>query len=251
MRRGRVPSVTRYRKLCRALGLEFYVGQPRDDAPARHPVPRLITKALNLPEDATVKAAVTSIEAPCTPDAFQATLRDATRAAAALVEYVATADKLAPPGESVLKDSVRRVSLRYAPAVRHAAGSGELVFDESDEMRIEVAADALPSWARPERITCTRVIGDSMLPDIRDGDLVAIECGHTTPRAGSVFSVLTNDGLVVKRLRRMSGRWHLISDNPAYEPRPVTGDDRILGQVAWTGPPTADAMLAKGRRGAT
>ena len=30
MRRGRVPSVERFQKLCRAVGLEFYVGPPRD-----------------------------------------------------------------------------------------------------------------------------------------------------------------------------------------------------------------------------
>ena len=30
MRRGRVPSVERFQKLCRALELEFYVGPPRD-----------------------------------------------------------------------------------------------------------------------------------------------------------------------------------------------------------------------------
>ena len=30
MRRGRVPSVDRFRALCRVLGLEFYVGRPRE-----------------------------------------------------------------------------------------------------------------------------------------------------------------------------------------------------------------------------
>ena len=40
--------------------------------------------------------------------------------------------------------------------------------------------------------------------------------------------------MVVKHLRRIDDRWHLTSDNPAYEPRPVVGDDRILG-ARWTG----------------
>ena len=31
MRRGRVPSVERFRALCEVLGLEFYVGPPRDN----------------------------------------------------------------------------------------------------------------------------------------------------------------------------------------------------------------------------
>ena len=33
MRRGREPSVTRFRALCEVLGLEFYVGPPRDSLP--------------------------------------------------------------------------------------------------------------------------------------------------------------------------------------------------------------------------
>lgn len=35
MRRGRVPSVERFRALCEVLGLEFYVGPPRDNDPPR------------------------------------------------------------------------------------------------------------------------------------------------------------------------------------------------------------------------
>ena len=33
MRRGRVPSVERFRALCKVLGLEFYVGRPRSERP--------------------------------------------------------------------------------------------------------------------------------------------------------------------------------------------------------------------------
>ena len=33
MRRGRVPSVERFRSLCEVLGLEFYVGPPRSGNP--------------------------------------------------------------------------------------------------------------------------------------------------------------------------------------------------------------------------
>ena len=35
MRRGRVPSVERFRALCEVLGLEFYVGPRRDNIPLR------------------------------------------------------------------------------------------------------------------------------------------------------------------------------------------------------------------------
>ena len=91
------------------------------------------------------------------------------------------------------------------------------------------------SWARPERLRCARVVGDSMAPAIRDGDLVVLDAGRAEPLDGQVFVVRMGEGVLVKRLRRTDDRWELESDNPAYEPRAVTDQDRILGQVAWAG----------------
>ena len=91
----------------------------------------------------------------------------------------------------------------------------------------------------PERLMCARVAGDSMAPAICDGDLVVLDAGRAEPLDGQVFVVRTGEGVLVKRLRRTDDRWDLESDNSAYEPRAVTGQDRILGQVAWTGPPSA------------
>ena len=54
---GRVPSVERTQLLCDALGLEFYIGPPRQTA-----VPAKINQALGLPIDASVDAAVDVIE---------------------------------------------------------------------------------------------------------------------------------------------------------------------------------------------
>ena len=124
----------------------------------------------------------------------------------------------------------------FAPDVRLAAGTGEVVFEESREVSIAVAADALASWAGPERLTCVRAVGDSMEPTIRDGDLVAVDSGRTDPLDGHLFAVRTDAGLVVKRLRQTGGRWLLISDNPTHAPRPAGKDDRIVGQIAWCGP---------------
>ena len=143
------------------------------------------------------------------------------------------------PGESSperTRDDGALAMIPYAADVRLAAGTGEIVFEESSEVSIAVAVQALASWARSERLTCVRAAGDSMQPTIRDGDLVAVDSGRTDPLDGSLFAVRTDGGLVVKRLRRTGGRWLLASDNPAHAPREVVESDRILGQVAWCGP---------------
>ncbi len=175
---------------------------------------------------------------------------DLERAAQSMVRAVAAAggDPIPPDLRAKLLGPNHARAGRHAPrperAVvsfalpRLAAGSGEMVFDEVDEMRgIELGPGALASWAQPERVTCFRVAGDSMLPTIRDGDLAAIDRGRIEPLEGQLFGVRTDEGLMVKRLRHIEGRWCLTSDNASYPPRPAEEEDRILGQVAWVGPP--------------
>ena len=77
----------------------------------------------------------------------------------------------------------------------------------------------------------------SMEPGLRDGDLVALDHSKPDPIDGRVFVVRTDDGLVIKRLRGRPGAWTLTSDNRRYRPRPVRTADRIIGRVAWSGPP--------------
>jgi len=48
MRRGRVPSVERFRALCKVLGLEFYVGPPRSESP---PDPERLERAIKFAEE--------------------------------------------------------------------------------------------------------------------------------------------------------------------------------------------------------
>ena len=139
-----------------------------------------------------------------------------------------------------LETETAAVLVPFAASVRFTAESGEPVWEETAEMAVSVARSALASWARPERLRCARVVDDSMAPAIRDGDLVVLDAGRAEPFDGQVFVVRTGEGILVKRLRRMDDRWELDSDNPAYEPRALTGQDRILGQVAWAGPPSAE-----------
>lgn len=236
---GRAARSTTLELIASVLGLEFYIGPARPDPSGPPALPTEIAKALDLPRSASVADAVGAID----KDAMASRLRegiglvqelmDRAAAAAALTRgAVAGAD---PPGREPPASDAALIP--FAPDVRLAAGTGETVFEESAEVSIAVATDALAPWARPERLICVRAAGGSMEPTVRDGDLVAVDAGRTDPLDGQVFAVRTDTGLVVKRLRQTRGRWLLTSDNPAHAPRPVAPDDRILGQVAWCGPP--------------
>lgn len=230
---GRAARSTTLELIASVLELEFYIGPVRGDS-TRPVLPPEIAQALDLPRDASVADAVGAID----KDALASKLREGigrvqelmgrASAAAALISE-AVPDREPPASEVAM--------IPFARDVRLAAGTGELVFEESPDVSIAVAAKALASWARPDRLTCVRVVGDSMEPTIRDGDLVAVDATRTDPLNGRLFALWTDTGLVAKRLRRTGDGWVLISDNPIHAPRPVAEDDRIVGRVAWYGPP--------------
>ena len=127
----------------------------------------------------------------------------------------------------------------WAQDVRAAAGAALPVFDEAAaEFGVALHRSILPDWVRHDRLICISAAGDSMHPTLRDGDLVALDHSRTDPLDGQIFVVRAEAGLVIKRLRgRPGGPWRLTSDNPLHPPRPVTAAHRIVGRVAWSGPP--------------
>ena len=234
---GRAARSTTLELIASILELEFYIGPARADLSTPR-LPSEIVRALHLPGDATVDDAVGAIR----KDAMASRLREGIGLVQELMERASAAASLIPrlisrerpPAEEGPESTV--VMIPFAPEVRLAAGTGEVVFEESPEVSIAVAAEALASWARRDRLTCVRAAGDSMEPAIHDGDLVVVDAGRSDPLDGHLFAVRTDAGLVIKRLRQSRGRWLLASDNRAHPSYPVAQDDRILGQVAWCGP---------------
>lgn len=73
--------------------------------------------------------------------------------------------------------------------------------------------------------------GDSMTPKIRNGDLLIFQETPQIP-SGSVGSFSLNGSYYCKRLRQLpDGSYWLFSDNPEYDPIPITKNDdfRVLG----------------------
>lgn len=133
----------------------------------------------------------------------------------------------------------------YLPVydVRAAAGGGELV---ENEAVVDVLAFK-ESWIRqelhasPDDLRLIHVVGDSMEPDLRAGDIILID--HTD-QAGSregVYVIRMDGALLVKQLQRLPGGVvRVISRNQVYEPFSVQsssinapGGVDIIGRVVW------------------
>ncbi len=234
-------------------------------------VPGAITDMLGLPEGAEADVVVAAIReklaargtAAASPAAaldrrsmgqlLDSKLDDKTRALrdelAAMLD--ALAERLPPPDappvagddpgaapENIAEPNTDQ-RLSFARDVRAAAGTGEMVFEET-ETSINIPRDTLPPGLGPERAIALRAEGRSMEPTIRSGDILVIDHGDREPQAGRVYVLGTQTGLVVKRLMREDDDWIMTSDNGADWPaRPVGEGDRVLGRVVRFGPEKA------------
>lgn len=129
--------------------------------------------------------------------------------------------------------AIRRVSLKAQAgvsgyAVEHVDDDGPPIVFRADWYKAK--------GYRPERMLAMRVTGDSMIPNMYDGDLIVINTEQTTPKQGVAFLASYEGEVVVKRLVRDDGLWWLTSDNPDQRRYPRTkcnGGTQIIGEVVY------------------
>ena len=124
---------------------------------------------------------------------------------------------------------------RYA--VEASAGHGALVQEEDGSGYYAFNRKFLERRGlKPNNLAVISVTGDSMEPDLRDGDLILLDMAQTAPRDRRIYAVRYNADLFVKRVMELPGnRIQLLSLNPHYPPITVGADDldgiQIIGRV--------------------
>jgi len=81
------------------------------------------------------------------------------------------------------------------------------------------------------------IVGNSMEPELKDGDTVLVDRSKREILAGAIYAVGVEDTVLIKRLEKLPDKLVLRSDNEKYSPIYITGDDinrvRVLGKVLW------------------
>ena len=123
--------------------------------------------------------------------------------------------------------------------VEAAAGPGAL----ADEFVVEKARWQLPEAmlrhegdSNPANLRILRVRGDSMEPEMRDGDRIVVDTDKRRPGTGETFVLWDGTGLVVKRIAGLSrdGMLGLLSANPDYPTYECRADEvHVVGKVVW------------------
>jgi phage repressor protein C with HTH and peptisase S24 domain len=120
---------------------------------------------------------------------------------------------------------------------RLCAGSGS--FEISPE--IDGYYSFQKSWLKGKGVAAQMVLmdifGNSMAPEIKDGDTVLIDQSMKDILAGAIYAVGIEDTIMVKRIERRPAKLVLISDNKEYEPIYLKDEEinsiRIIGKVLW------------------
>ncbi len=118
------------------------------------------------------------------------------------------------------------------------AGGGSFEVDTTVIDNVPLPYAMARSFGATKDLVFMDVSGDSMEPGICNGDTVLIDQSSKTAMAGAVMAVGHEETIYLKRLGlHNDGSLSLISDNPAYSPIHLFGDDlnsfRIIGKLVW------------------
>lgn len=120
---------------------------------------------------------------------------------------------------------------------RLCAGAGSFEVDDRVEAHFLFHAGWLRRKGVKERMVLMDVFGNSMSPEIKDGDTVLIDQSQRDVFAGTVYAVGVDDTIMVKRIEKHPRKLVLLSDNKAYAPIFLADDEmdqvRIIGKVLW------------------
>lgn len=137
--------------------------------------------------------------------------------------------------KSLEEETEKYANVRYFSDIYASAGGGALNYNDKHEDLIldDHIIQKIGGKSEIKNIDSLNVLGDSMEPTFRDGDIVFLNRTLNDIHKGGIFVISTPIGLFVKRLRlKIDGTLEMISDNPSYTTEIVDASSvEIVGKV--------------------
>lgn len=122
-------------------------------------------------------------------------------------------------------------------AARLSAGGGSFETEADVEGYFAFRSEWVERKGNPSDMVLMEVYGNSMEPELREGDTVLLDQSRRDILAGGIYAVGVEDTVMVKRVEKRPGQVVLHSDNTDYSPIYLRGDEldnvRVLGRVIW------------------
>lgn len=138
------------------------------------------------------------------------------------------------------RDSLSDIEFNHIPKVNAilSAGNGSLEVDAIVDEHFSFTSKWLRSKGTIRTMVVMTVSGDSMEPEIKDGDTVLIDQAQKDIISRKIYAVGLDEAIFIKRLEKHSDKIVLCSDNRAYAPIYLSDNEmvnmRIIGRVLWS-----------------
>jgi phage repressor protein C with HTH and peptisase S24 domain len=120
---------------------------------------------------------------------------------------------------------------------RLCAGGGSFETGGEIEGFYSFRREWLRRKGRSGQMVLMDVFGNSMEPEIREGDTALVDQSQKDIIAGGIYAVGLEDTVMLKRVEKRPGTLVLLSDNIDYSPIYLHGQEieqcRIIGKVVW------------------
>lgn len=141
-------------------------------------------------------------------------------------------------------EELKNDGFKYLPIrgdVSASCGNGVYIYDESQTAVYPVSEFLLKSLGAS--LTETDIIfasGDSMLPEIKDGDALMVDKSKKDVIDGQIYIIRSDGQLLCKRLQKIPPmKIKIVSDNQKYDPyyidfsNVIDFDFEVIGRVLW------------------
>ena len=122
---------------------------------------------------------------------------------------------------------------------RLSAGGGSFEVGSEIQGYYAFQQEWLRLKGKPNRMVLMDIFGNSMEPELKDGDTVLIDESQKDIIAGALYAVGVDDTIMVKRVEKHPNKLVLRSDIQNYAPIYLQEHEcnsiRIIGKVIWSG----------------
>lgn len=121
---------------------------------------------------------------------------------------------------------------------RLSAGGGSFEVGSEIEGYYAFRKDWLAARGTISRLVLMDIFGNSMEPEMKDGDTILVDQSRKDVLAGAIYALGIEDTIMVKRVEKHPNKLVLLSDNTNYAPIYLQGSEiesvRIIGKVIWS-----------------
>jgi phage repressor protein C with HTH and peptisase S24 domain len=108
--------------------------------------------------------------------------------------------------------------------------SNDSIFNNIPKVRARFRKDWLRTKGAINKMVLMDIFGNSMEPEMKDGDTILIDESQKDILAGAIYAVGVDDTIMVKRLEKHPNKLVLLSDNKQGG---EIDSVRIIGKVIW------------------